>query len=89
MTSDNTFPRRFTKIDDLTRRDHSYLTGDDACCFIGEYTARKGYAYSATNQPILNFKKTMDRRGGRSGATRNRRFGRLRRFPTRLGFQRA
>ena len=63
MTSDRTFPRRFTKIDDLTRRDHHYLTEDDACYFIGEYTARKGYAYSATNQLILNFKKPMDRRG--------------------------
>lgn len=63
MTSDSIFPQRFTEIDDLTRQDHHYLTGDDACYFIGEYTARAGYAYSATNQLILNFKKAMDRRG--------------------------
>ena len=63
MTSGNTFPRRFTKIDDLTRQDHRYLTDDDACFFIGEYTARKGYAYSDINHLIFNLKKTMDRRG--------------------------
>ena len=63
MISNSTFPQRFTKIDDLTRQDHCYLTEDDVCCFIGEYTARKGYAYSATNQLILNLKKPMNRRG--------------------------
>ena len=63
MMSNGTFPQRFTKIDDLTRPDHWYLTADDVCYFIGEYTARKGYAYSTTNNLVLNFKKTMDRRG--------------------------
>ena len=63
MTSDGTFPRRLTKIDDLIRPDHSYLTDADACYFIGEYTAYRGYAYSATNSLIFNFKKTMDRDG--------------------------
>lgn len=63
MTSDSTFPQRLTKIDDLTRPDHWYLTAADACYFIGEYTARQGYAYSATNNLVLNFKKGMDRRG--------------------------
>lgn len=62
MTSGNTFPNRFTKVDELTRSDHWHLTADDKCFFIGEYTARKGYAYSETNQLIFNFKKTMDRR---------------------------
>ena len=62
MTSGHTFPNRFTKVDELTRSDHWYLTANDKCFFIGEYTARQGYAYSETNQLILNFKKTMDRR---------------------------
>lgn len=62
MTSGSIFPRRFTKIDDLTRPDHSYLGVGDDCYFIGEYTARKGYAFSATNNLIINFKKSMDRR---------------------------
>lgn len=38
------------------------LTAADECYFLGEYTARKGYAFSATNQLILNFKKSMDKR---------------------------
>jgi hypothetical protein len=63
MTSDDTFPNRLTEIDDLTRADHWYLTEDDVCYFLGEYTAREGFAYSATNHLILNFKKGMDRRG--------------------------
>ena len=63
MTSGGTFPNRLTEVDDLTRPDHSYLTEDDHCYFIGEYTARQGFAYSATNSLILNFKKTLDRRG--------------------------
>jgi len=63
MTSAATFPQRLTKIDDLARPDHFYLTPADECYFLGEYTARKGYAFSATNQLILNFKKSMDKRG--------------------------
>lgn len=63
MTSASTFPQRLTKIDDLARPDHFYLTAEDDCYFLGEYTARKGYAFSATNQLVLNFKKSMDKRG--------------------------
>ena len=40
MTSGSTFPNRLTEVDDLTRPDRSYLTEDDHCYFIGEYTAR-------------------------------------------------
>ena len=57
------FANRFTEIDELTRPDHYWLTDDDRCYFLGEYTARQGYAYSPTNQLIWNFKKTPDRRG--------------------------
>ena len=63
MTSMSTFPRRFTEIDDLTRPDHFYLTADDSCCFIGEYTVRRSYACSSANSLPLNFTKTVDRRG--------------------------
>ena len=62
MTSASTFPQRLTKIDDLARPDHFYLTPDDECYFLGEYTARKGYAFGATNQLVLNFKKPMTKR---------------------------
>lgn len=63
MTSGSTFPQRLTKIDELTLPDHSYLTPEDTCYFLGEYTARKGYAFSATNNLVLNFKKPVTRRG--------------------------
>jgi predicted amidophosphoribosyltransferase len=35
----------------------------DTCLFLGEYTARKGFSFSATNHLVLNFKKSVDRRG--------------------------
>lgn len=63
MTSDDIFPRRFTEIDDLTRPDHRYLADEDVCYYIGEYTARRGHACSATNDLIQNFKKPVSRRG--------------------------
>jgi hypothetical protein len=63
MTSGSTLPPRLTKIDDLARPDHYYLTAEDDCYFLGEYTARKGYAFSPTNQLILNFKKPVNVRG--------------------------
>jgi len=63
MISASTFPQRLTEIDDLTRPDHFYLMADDACYFLGEYTARKGFAFSRTNQLVLNFKKGLVKRG--------------------------
>lgn len=56
-------PNRFTEIDEISRSDHHWLTEDDRCYFLCEYTARQGYGHSPTNQLILNFKKTLDRRG--------------------------
>lgn len=57
------FPSRFTRIDDLTRGDHNHLLPEDECLFFGDYTARKGWAHSATNQLILNFKIPVNWRG--------------------------
>lgn len=62
-TSNDTFPRRLTEIDDLTRPDHHWLDRDDRCLFLGEYTARRGYSFSRTNNVVLNFKKSVERRG--------------------------
>jgi hypothetical protein len=62
-TSSNTsFPQRLTKIDELTRGDHTYLEGTDECLFFGDYTARKGFAFSPTNNLVLNFKKPLKNR---------------------------
>lgn len=37
-----------SKIDELTRGDHSHLTATDNCWFIREYTSHAGYAHSDT-----------------------------------------
>ena len=54
---------RLTAVDENMRSDHYYLDDGDYCSFIGEYTARKGYSYSKTNQLIINFKKPQKLRG--------------------------
>jgi hypothetical protein len=63
MTSNSTFLLRLTQVDALTLPDHSYLTADDACFFLGEYTARGSYQESKTNNLIYNFKIPVDKRG--------------------------
>lgn len=54
---------KLTRIDELTRGEHYYLEQDDACYFFGEYTSRKGYSFSETNQLIANFKKPLSTKG--------------------------
>jgi predicted amidophosphoribosyltransferase len=61
-SGENSFPSRLTRIDDLTRKHHTFLEVADECFFFGEYTARKSWAHSPTNQLILNFKKPMSRK---------------------------
>jgi hypothetical protein len=56
-------PKRLTKIDDLTRPDHTFLELEDECFYLGEYTARRGFAFSETNSLINNLRKPMERRG--------------------------
>jgi len=56
-------PIRLSRIDDLTRLDHTFIEAEDECLYLGEYTARKGYQFSETNHLIFNLKKPMDRRG--------------------------
>lgn len=53
---------RLSKIDELTRPDHTFLTEDDTCYFLGEYNARKGFSFSEMNNLINNLRKPMDRR---------------------------
>lgn len=56
-------PPLLREIDELTRGDHSYLEAEDECFYLGEYTARKGFTFSATNNLILNLKKSPNLRG--------------------------
>lgn len=62
-TSDASWLGELRVIGDLERADHWHLTTDDECAFLGEYTARKGYAHSKTNQIITNLKKGLELRG--------------------------
>jgi hypothetical protein len=48
---------KFSKIDPLSFSDHASLAPDDVCYHLGEYTARRGYSFSPTNQLIINLKK--------------------------------
>lgn len=66
------FPSRLTKIDELTRGDHTHLLPEDECLFFGEYTARKGWAHSETNQLVLNFKIPAENRGSKRWSYKQR-----------------
>lgn len=63
MTSDSSWSNKARKITELERPDHVFLSEDDDCYYFGDYTPRKGYAHSATNQFILNLKKPVRHRG--------------------------
>ncbi len=53
---------RLSKIDERTRGAPYYLEVTDPCDFLQEYTARRGFSHSETNQLIINLKKPVDRR---------------------------
>lgn len=46
-----------TQIDDTTRGDHTRLLPTDVCYYLFEYTSRRGYDFSSTNNLISNLKK--------------------------------
>lgn len=52
---------RLSVVDDFIRPDHHHLNSSDSCYFFGEYTARRGFNHSQTNQLISNFKKCVSR----------------------------
>ncbi|SCB35987.1 hypothetical protein GA0061099_1005405 [Bradyrhizobium yuanmingense] len=54
---------RFQKIEDHNRPDHHYLTAEDSCIFLYEYTRGMGFAHSETNSLILNLKKKKNSGG--------------------------
>lgn len=54
---------RLTRIDDSMRADHHRLSPTHQCYFYGEYTARKGFSHSDTNQLICNLKKPVSKKG--------------------------
>ncbi len=54
---------RLLRIDSTLIGDHVRLTEGDECFFFGEYTARKGFAFSEMNNLIINLKKPVDLMG--------------------------
>lgn len=54
---------RLSKIDELSRPDHTFLESADECYYLGDYTSRKGFAFSEMNNLINNLRKPMDRKG--------------------------
>lgn len=51
---------RLIRIDNLTRPSHFYLTKDDRCYYVMEYTSGQDYRFSKGNSLIKNLKKTLD-----------------------------
>src|SRR2546425_303954 len=58
VTLDDSWTGALRLIGELERPDHYYLSADDQCYFMGDYTARAGYGHSSTNQIISNLKKS-------------------------------
>ena len=48
---------RLSLIDETNRHDHCRLNEADKCYYLFEYTSRKGYSFSRTNNLISNLKK--------------------------------
>lgn len=63
MTSGETLTSsiKLTKVDDSNLSDHAYLTANDECYFLLEYTPGKGYSYGQANSLIANLKKKPSR----------------------------
>lgn len=54
---------RFQKLDPNHLKDHHFMTNEDECFFLREYTSLVGFDFGETNSLISNLKKKMDRRG--------------------------
>lgn len=50
-------PLKFSRVDPLSFSDHAHLEQNDVCYYLGEYTARRGFLFSFTNDLISNLKK--------------------------------
>lgn len=59
MISDASWSTNARKITELELPDHAFLCSDDECYYFGDYTPRKGFSHSKTNQTIWNIKKPL------------------------------
>jgi len=51
------------KIDEMSVCDHSFISINDNCYYLLNYTSGVGYSNNPNNSLILNFKKTLDKKG--------------------------
>lgn len=63
MTSENTFPLLLKRVDELVRIPYSFLQDEDEVYFLGEYTSGGKSAHSQMNQLIINYKKSVSKKG--------------------------
>lgn len=63
MTSDASWSNKARQISELERPDHFFLREEDECYYFGDYTPRKGFDHSDTNQFVSNLKKPVRFRG--------------------------
>lgn len=63
---------KLQKIDELILRDHHHLTESDNCFFFAEYTSRKKYDFSKTNQLIFNLKKSPEKKNTKEWEYKNK-----------------
>lgn len=61
MTSSNTSPLQLRRIEKPDLDLHSYLTEDDECYYLYEYTSRRNFSFSPVNGLISNLKKCPER----------------------------
>lgn len=54
---------RLSRVDELDLPNRPSLERDDECYYLREFTSRKGFDYSETNQLIYNLKKKPSSRG--------------------------
>lgn len=62
MKSESISPPLLKRLDDLIRRQHTFLNDKDEIYFLGEYTIGAQFSHSNTNKLILNYKKPLDKK---------------------------
>ena len=62
-----------TRIDDLTCDLYPFLTADDECYYLREYTSGQGFEYSHTNSLISNLRSLATVAVSESGSINNQR----------------
>lgn len=52
---------RFVQLEETQLSDHSYLTPEDECYYLGEYTSGEGASHSETRIYLINVQQVLYR----------------------------